>query len=71
MHSFTVYLGLMSNWVDYPMILASVAFKVHTVILQDKKNKHWSPTIWNFPINLFKDGLESSINIMKSNSYIE
>ena len=68
MHSFTVYLGLMSNWIDTPIILASVAYKVHTVIIQDKKNKHWVSTIWNFPISLFKDGLEISINIMKSNS---
>ena len=63
MKSNTIYINLMSNWIDNPVIGSVVSCEIHIFILQDKKNNHWAHTIWNFPLDLYKNGLESAIKL--------
>ena len=70
MQSNTVYLNLMSRWIDYPITLTSVASKINMVILYDKNNNHWRRTLWNFSSILFKDGLQISFDILRNKGHL-
>ena len=64
----TIYLNLMSKWIDSCVITSTVSCDVHLVVLYDKTNSHWCRTTWNFSSSLFKDGLVCVTEIINNNT---